>query len=84
MFSISKAFRIFSLVLAAVLVPAMASAGTTGPTDAKQTQHEANGKGKLKPAGKRVLKGAKIKKSKGKMGHRPKLLKQKEAPKKRA
>lgn len=82
MFSISKAFRVFSLVLAAVLVPATALAGTTGPTDA--TQHEAKGKGTLKAAGKgkRVIKGAKIKKPKSQMGHRPKLVKKKDAQKK--
>ncbi len=41
MFSISKAFRVLTLVLAAVLVPATAFAGTTGFAAAKPGQAQA-------------------------------------------
>ncbi len=43
MFSISKAFRVLSLVLAAVLVPATAFAGTPGFTAAKPGQAQTHG-----------------------------------------
>jgi hypothetical protein len=71
MFSISKAFRVFSLVLAAVLVPATAFAGTTGWTVAKQGQAQArpNKAVKLKKKGTKVAKADKANKpSKDKAG----------------
>lgn len=57
--SISKAFRVLTLVLAAVFVPATAFAGTTGaaPTQAKA--------GKFTAAARPALKGAKLRAGKG-------------------
>ena len=48
MFSISKAFRVLSLVIAAVLVPATAFAGSTGYAAAKPGQAAAHPKKALK------------------------------------
>jgi hypothetical protein len=73
MFSISKAFRVLSVVLAAVLVPATAFAGTTGWTAAKQgqTQTRATKKAvKLKKKGTKVAKANKPSKDKAGQGKR--------------
>jgi hypothetical protein len=70
MFSISKAFRVLSLVLAAVLVPATALAGTTGYTAAaKQGQGQAQQARKaLKLKSKNKVKAVKPNKDKADKG----------------
>lgn len=65
MFSISKAFRVLSLVLVAVLVPATALAGTTGYAAAQPGQARTAGVARMKNV---KLGKAKAKTNKAKAG----------------